>query len=284
MSTSGNTRVAVVTGSNKGIGYAIVRGLCKQFQGDVFLTARNKDLGLKAVEDLKKEGCNAKFHQLDITKTDTINKLKSFLQETYGGLDVLVNNAGIAYKQASTAPFSEQAEVTVQTNFNGTLAVCEALFPLLRPNARVVNVSSMASQYALKKCKLDLQKRLVDIPRLSMEDLKTLMKDFVDAAKKGKHGDLGWPDSAYGASKIGVTVMTLIQQRDLLKDTRKDIVVNACCPGYVDTDMTSHKGHKTIDQGADTPLYLALLPPNTTSPKGNYVSDRKIGPWEAAKS
>ncbi|XP_033743472.1 carbonyl reductase [NADPH] 1-like [Pecten maximus] len=281
---SGSKRVAVVTGSNKGIGYAIVRGLCKQFQGDVYLTARNEGLGLKAVEDLKKEGCLAKFHQLDITKPDTINKLKKFLQDNYGGLDILVNNAGIAYKQSSTASFSEQAEVTVQTNFNGTLDVCEALFPLLRPNARVANVSSMVSQFALKKCKVDLQKTLVDISRITMDDLKTLMKQFVDSAKKGTNKDIGWPDNAYGASKIGVTVMSMIQQRELLKDTRQDIVVNACCPGYVDTDMTSHKGHKTIDQGADTPLYLAMLPPNTTSPKGNFVSDRKIGKWEVTQA
>ncbi|XP_060062641.1 carbonyl reductase [NADPH] 1-like [Ylistrum balloti] len=280
---SGSKRVAVVTGSNKGIGYAIVRGLCKQFDGDVYLTARNEELGLKSVEELKKEGCSAKFHQLDITKLDSINKLKTFLQDTYGGLDILVNNAGMAYKQASTAPFSEQAEVTIRTNFTGTLDVCEALFPLLRPHARVVNVSSFVSQYALKKCSIDLQKKLVDIPHISMSELKTMLGQFVDSAKKGTTEKLGWPQSAYGVSKVGVTVMSLIQQRELLKDAKPDIVVNACCPGYVDTDMSSHKGTKTIDQGADTPLYLALLPPNTASPKGVFVSDRKIGKWEITK-
>ncbi|XP_060062652.1 carbonyl reductase [NADPH] 1-like [Ylistrum balloti] len=280
---SGSKRVAVVTGANKGVGYAIVRGLCKQFDGDVYLTGRNEELCLKAVEDLKKEGCNAKFHQMDITKLETINKLKTFLQDNYGGLDILVNNAGIAYKQASTAPFSEQAEVTIRTNFTGTLDVCEELFPLLRPHARVANVSSMASQFALKKCSIDIQKKLVDIPHISMSELKTMLDQFVDAAKKGTTDESGWPKSGYGVSKIGVTVMSMIQQRELLKDARTDIVVNACCPGYVDTDMTSHKGTKTIDEGADTPLYLAMLPPDTTSPKGNYVSDRKIGKWETTQ-
>ncbi|XP_021378309.1 carbonyl reductase [NADPH] 1-like [Mizuhopecten yessoensis] len=281
---SGSKRVAVVTGSNKGIGYAVVRGLCKQFDGDVYVTARNEELGLKAVEDLKKEGCKAKFYQLDITKPDTIRKLKTFLQNSYGGLDILVNNAGIAYKQSSTAPFAEQAEVTIRTNFTGTLDVCEELFPLLRPHARVVNVSSMASQFALKKCSVDLQKKLVDRTRITMEDTKTLLKQFVDSAKAGTHGDFGWPESAYGCSKIGVTVMSIIQQRELLKDARADIVVNACCPGYVDTDMSSHKGTKTIDEGADTLLYLATLPPNTSSPKGEFVSDRTIGKWEITQA
>ncbi|OWF51188.1 carbonyl reductase [NADPH] 1-like [Mizuhopecten yessoensis] len=276
---SGNNLVAVVSGSNKGIGFAIVRGLCKQFKGDVFLTARNEDLGLKAVADLEKEGLHPKFHILDITKPKTIADLKTFLEDKYGGLDLLVNNAGVAYKGASTAPFAEQAEVSVRTNFTGTLDVCEALFPILRPHARVVNVSSMVAPMGLKKCSANLRKQFVD-PNLSMAALKVLMQEFVDATKTDSHQTAGWPNTAYGTSKIGVTTMSLIQQRELLKDTRPDLVVNACCPGYVDTDMTSHKGTKTIDQGADTPLYLAMLPPDTISPKGNHVSERKIDNWE----
>ena len=57
-------------------------------------------------------------------------------------------------------------------------------------------------------------------------------------------------------------------------------IILQVCPGYVNTDMTSHKGHKTIDQGADTPLYCALLPEGCTSPKGNFVSDRTIKEWK----
>ena len=61
---------------------------------------------------------------------------------------------------------------------------------------------------------------------------------------------MGFPNSAYGMSKIGVTALTRVQQRLLQKDaTRSDIIVNACCPGYVATDMSSFKGHLTIDQG-----------------------------------
>ena len=98
-----------MTGSNKGIGYAIVRGLCKQFKGDVVLTARNEDLGKKAVQSLNEEGLSPKFHQLDITDQASIGRFGDFIKNTYGGLDVLVNNAGIAYKNDSTAPFGEQA-------------------------------------------------------------------------------------------------------------------------------------------------------------------------------
>ncbi|XP_046567679.1 carbonyl reductase [NADPH] 1-like [Haliotis rubra] len=272
-------KVAVVTGSNKGIGFGIVRALCKSYDGDVFLTSRDEGRGQTAIADLNKEGLQPKFHQLDINDRSSIEQLKSFLLSTYGGLDVLVNNAGIAYKQADPAPFPEQAEVTCKTNVSATLDVCRILFPLLRPHARVVNVSSFVSQMTIQKCSPAVQGRFKD-PSLTMDGLEKIMQEFVDAAKAGKHQDLGFPNSAYGMSKVAVTVMSFIQDRDIRKDSREDIVINACCPGYVDTDMSSHKGPKTIDQGADTPVYLALLPPNTTSPKGNFVSDRTIKQWE----
>ena len=87
-------RLAVVTGANKGIGLAIVRSLCKQFTGDVYLTARDEGRGQAAVALLNAEGLNPKFHQLDITSQESIDTLKKFVLEKYGGIDVLVNNAG----------------------------------------------------------------------------------------------------------------------------------------------------------------------------------------------
>ncbi|XP_029640283.1 carbonyl reductase [NADPH] 1 [Octopus sinensis] len=271
-------KVAVVTGSNKGIGFAIVRALCKKFEGDVIATARDVGRGEAAIAELGKEGCQAKFHQLDITDTKSISAFANYLKETYGGLDILVNNAGIAYKQASTAPFSEQAEVTLRCNFTGTLDVCRQIFPLLHPHARVVNVSSMSSVRALNKCSTDLREKFID-KNLTIPQLENLMAQFVTDVKNGDHEAKGWPSTAYGVSKLGKTAMTIIQQKVLDSEGKEDIVVNACCPGYVDTDMSSHKGPKTIDEGADTPVYLALLPPNVKEPRGNFVSERQIHKW-----
>ena len=61
------TKVAIVTGSNKGIGLAIVRGLAKTFDGDVYLTSRNEERGLQAVQKLNDQGINVLYHQLDIS-------------------------------------------------------------------------------------------------------------------------------------------------------------------------------------------------------------------------
>jgi carbonyl reductase 1 len=84
-------------------------------------------------------------------------------------------------------------------------------------------------------------------------------------------------------SKVGVTALTRIQQRQLDNDPRGDIVVSALCPGYVDTDMTSHKGQLTPEQGAQTPIFLALLPENSDGPKGAFWADQKIFDWADVK-
>ena len=92
------SRVALVTGANKGIGFAITRDLCRKFSGDVVLTARDQARGKAAVQQLQAEGLSPRFHQLDIDDLQSIRALRDFLLKEYGGLDVLVNNAGIAFK------------------------------------------------------------------------------------------------------------------------------------------------------------------------------------------
>ncbi|XP_062602464.1 carbonyl reductase [NADPH] 1-like [Saccostrea cucullata] len=267
-----------VTGSNKGIGYAVVRGLCKQFEGDVFLTARDEERGKEAVQSLNNEGLSPKFHQLDITDKSSIERFTDFIKNTYGGLDVLVNNAGIAFKKSSTVPFGEQAEATIKTDYFGTLAVSDALFPLLRPHARVVNISGDACSFAIRKCSSEKQDKFLN-PDITKEELTELMNDFIRSAKTSEHEKNGYVKSAYGMAKVGVTVLSQILQRQLSADARKGVIINACCPGHVKTDMSSQTGNKTIDEGADTPLYLALLPEGIESPAGDFVVDREIHKW-----
>ncbi|XP_066586250.1 carbonyl reductase [NADPH] 3-like [Prorops nasuta] len=263
-----NQKVAVVTGSNKGIGFAIVKNLCEKFNGIVYLTARDISRGQKAVEDLEKLGLKPNFHQLDITDNDSIKTFRDYLQKAHGGLDVLVNNAAIAFKNAATEPFGVQAEETLRVNYFSLRNVCNILYPLLRPHARVVHVSSSCGQL----CKIpgdSLRKKLSD-PNLTESELDNIMHSFVEAAKVNIHLEAGWANSAYVASKVAVSALARIHQKIFDKDSREDLVINSVHPGYVDTDMTSHKGVLTIDQGAVAPVYCALLPENTDI-KGKYV-------------
>ncbi|XP_019384448.1 PREDICTED: carbonyl reductase [NADPH] 1-like [Crocodylus porosus] len=274
-----STPVAVVTGGNKGIGLAIVRALCKQFSGDVYLTAREAGRGQTAVAELQKEGLKPLFHQLDISDLQSIRALRDFLKEKYGGLNVLVNNAGIAFKVADTTPFATQAEVTLKTNFFGTRDVCTELLPLIKPNGRVVNVSSMVAVSALAKCNQDLQQKFRS-DTITEEELVKLMTKFVEDTKNGVHEKEGWPNTAYGVSKIGVTVLSRIHARILNEKRKADqILLNACCPGWVRTDMAGPNATKSPDEGAVTPVYLALLPPGAGEPHGQHVSEKKVRTW-----
>ena len=133
--------VAVVTGSNKGIGLAIVRSLCQKYEGDVYLTSRDEGRGLAALETLRREGLEPRYHQLDICQEESVIKLRDFIKEKYGGIDILVNNAGIMIQSQSVGV---EARPTVETNYWANKSVCHILFPVLNPGARVVNMSSAA--------------------------------------------------------------------------------------------------------------------------------------------
>lgn len=168
---------------------------------------RNDENGRRAVANLEKEGLKPKFHQLDIDSSESIETMRKYIAETYGGLDVLINNAGMAYKVASTAPFIEQATNTIRTNFTGTLNLSRAFMPLIRPHGRIVNVSSMACR--LQQVSADLQKRFAE-PTLTETELVGLMQQFVDDVAAGVHKEKGWSNTAYGMSKVGVTALTKV--------------------------------------------------------------------------
>jgi len=276
-------RVAVVTGANKGIGYAIVDKLCSVFDGIIYLTARNEQLGLRALKHLQESNSDAqnkvKFHQLDITHVESIRRFADYIKKTHGGLDVLINNAGIAFKSHDVTPFGDQAEITAQTNFFGTINVCNALFPLLRDHARVVNVSSRAGM--LDSIRNPEKRRSLIASDATIETVSDILSDFIKKAKQNSHQDDGYPNSAYGMSKLVLIAATIIQQRIFDHKPNRDIIVNACCPGYINTELTANKGTGTPEQGADTPVYLATLEPNIRSPRGEFVAERKILKWKS---
>ena len=119
-------------------------------------------------------------------------KLASDIEKKHGGIDILVNNASIAFEfneEPSKEPFAYQAKETIHTNYFGTRMVCKHLFPLLRSGARVVNMSSDSGFLAMIPGET-LRNKLKRTD-LSIEELDSIMNDFVDSAQAGKHEENG---------------------------------------------------------------------------------------------
>jgi len=181
-----------------------------------------------------------------------------------------VNNAAIAFKMASTVPFLEQAKVTITTNFTGTLNVTKALLPLMNPHSRMVMVCSRVGAISA-----DLQKQF-DFPHLTEDELIALMEQFIQDVAAGNHGDKGWPSTTYRVSMLGKMALTRLTARQV--STMDNILVNACCPGWVKTDMAGPKAPLSPDEGAETPVYLTTLPAG--SPSGEFWYKKEIIPWD----
>ncbi|CAI5467892.1 unnamed protein product [Closterium sp. Yama58-4] len=270
----GRPAVAVVTGANKGIGFYIARGLAGEGLTTV-LTARDPGLGQEAVKKLQGEGLQeVEFHQLDISDQSSIDSFARWLKDTHGGLDVLVNNAGMAYKGNTFG--AEEARNTINTNYRGTRAVCEALMPLLRPSkagARVVNVGSSAGKLRIVSPAL---KARFTIPTLTASDLDALAEEFIKGIEDGTYKGAGWPESMYGVSKLLENTYTRVLARQMEgRQEGEKVFVNACCPGWCATDMSSWRGRKTAEEGADTPIFLSLVPPEKTGTR-QFYADRAI--------
>jgi len=273
------SKVAVVTGANKGIGFWIVQKLLvSNSLSDIILTARNPDLGRTAIDSLVKSHSGSSpntklhFHQLDIQDETSIQNFTKYLSDNFPqGLDILVNNAGFAFKQAATESFGHQAKITIGINFTGTYNLSKHLIPKhVKPGARVVNVCSRAGLLS-KITNQDLKKE-ISSDSLTFERLETLMAEFVQAAEKGEHEKLGWPNSTYSVSKIGEVALTRIFAKKF-----PDIQAIACCPGWCRTDMAGESAPRSAEDGADTPTWLALSPPAGAS--GAFFGERQQITW-----
>jgi carbonyl reductase 1 len=144
---------------------------------------------------------------------------------------------------------------TLQTNYYGSLAATQDLLPLIRPGGRLVNVCSVAGH--LNKYSPALTEAFRSASKTSVSACSSLMEKFTADVKAGKEKAEGWPSAAYAVSKAGEIAFTKVIAMEEEKSGR-GVLVNACCPGYVNTDMTKGNGRKTVDQGAKTPVMLAF--------------------------
>ena len=244
--------VALVTGANKGIGHQIAKDLAGH--GFTVLVG-SRDLG-KGEAAARSVGPDAVALQLDVTDEASLSAAAARIQSEFGRLDVLVNNAGIAYAGEPGTSFDEivragrvdaasreAVRALFETNVFGVVATTQAMLPLLRaaPAGRIVNVSS---------------------------SLGSLAKTADPANPVGPLYGI------YSATKAALNMVTVKLALELAETAIK---VNAACPGYTSTDLNNFQGTRTVEEGAREPVRLALLGPD--GPTGTYSDEDGPLPW-----
>lgn len=144
---------------------------------------------------------------------------------------------------------------TLRTNYYGSLQATHDFLPLLRPDGRLVNVCSMSGK--LSSYTDDIRAQFLKAAETDVAAVTSLMEAFTTAVSESREKEAGFPSAAYAVSKAGEIAMTKVVAMEEEKSGGKRLV-NACCPGYVKTDMTRGGGVKSVDEGAKTPVLLAL--------------------------
>ncbi|TMR10262.1 SDR family oxidoreductase [Nonomuraea turkmeniaca] len=235
------TKIALITGANKGIGYEIARLLAEQGVTAI-VGARDEERGRAAAERL-----GLPYVRIDVTDEDSAAAAAKWIEQKFGTLDILVNNAGIAGDLSQVQPSAASARAlrdVYETNVFGVVTVTNAMLPLLRtsPAGRIVNMSS-------------------ELGSLTMA--ADPASPFADATFL-----------AYNSSKSALNMITVLYAREL-KDT--PIKVNAANPGYCATDLNGHSGFRTAEQGAAIAVRLATLDEN--GPTASYQQEAGVVPW-----
>jgi carbonyl reductase 1 len=163
---------------------------------------------------------------------------------------------------------------TLHTNYYGSLAATQDLLPLIRPGGRLVNVASTAG--SLDKFSPSLKHAFLAASKTSVAACSALMEKFTADVQAGVEGAEGWPSAAYAVSKAGEIAFSKVVAMQAQRDGR-EVLVNACCPGYVNTDMSRGKGLKTVDEGARTPVLLALG--DVGGVTGGFWQDERAVGW-----
>jgi len=262
-------RVALVTGANQGIGYHIVEQLSKIPNTVVYLGSRDLQKGNEA--QLKLNSPNIKVMALNITSPEEIQKAAQLIQQTHGGLDILINNAAIAWKGDSWG--EEVVRSTFETNYFATKKMCEVFMPLLNENGRLVVISS--GEGSLSKIKKESLLKQFNDETNTAERVDELANQFIQAVIADTYAQEGFPRSCYGMSKLILNTYVRYLIRNTSTLFKPGVKVYLCTPGYCSTSMSSYKGHRPASVGADTPVWLALQPPNTAVTPGFYY-DRAL--------
>ncbi|KAK3204246.1 hypothetical protein Dsin_018292 [Dipteronia sinensis] len=270
--------VAIVTGANKGIGFAMVKRLAEAGL-NVILTARDVERGNKAVESLRTQGLEVQFFCLDVSDHSSIQIFVSWFQNNFEALDILVNNAAVSFNDIYENSV-EQAETVMKTNFYGVKLLTDALLPMFRRSpskCRILNISSRLG--SLNKVRNPNIREILEKDDLTEEQIGDVVTLFLQSVKKGTWKTQGWPKvwTDYAISKLALNAYSRVLAK---RFQGSNISVNCFCPGFTQTSMTGGKGTHSADEAAQIGVGLLLLPPQELPTAKFYIG---FGPFVKSK-
>jgi NAD(P)-dependent dehydrogenase (short-subunit alcohol dehydrogenase family) len=232
-------RVALISGANRGIGLEIATELA-QLGNQVLLGSRDFQKGKKAASSIGATNSSVTAIELDVTDQTSVDKAFRTIRSDFGRLDILVNNAGILIDQTDLPTKTDPATIrtTFETNLLGPLRLCLVAIPLMKEKS-----------YG----------RIVNV-----------------SSSAGALGGMaeGLYSPAYSLSKASLNALTIM----LATETRgTNVLVNSMCPGWVRTNMGGRNAPRSVEQGADTVIWLSTLP--DSGPTGGFFRDRKRIEW-----
>ncbi|CAF1250818.1 unnamed protein product [Rotaria sordida] len=257
MSFEEEQRIILITGANRGIGFALVKKLLKEFPSDstlILLGCRDLKKGEDAFIQLNSPS-NVKLLQLDTSSRESIIRAIDQIKQLYDGkLDVIVNNAGIFTTEITV----NVARELFNTNYYGIKIFNEYLIPLMRENGRIINVSSRVGSIVLQEMSKSLQDKYT-LSTLTKDQLDKLGEDFISSIEKNNLESLGYNPKSdfliYGITKAALNVLTQIEARE--SSSRKNLLFVSVTPGLCATDMTRDMPNtRPPELGADSIFYV----------------------------
>jgi len=237
-------KTVLITGANKGIGFETAKQMA-QLGYFVYLGSRDKTKGLDAINRLKELGIsNVEFMEIDVTDILSIKQAKQELESKIEGLDVLINNAGIAGDMPQNISTSDMENLrkVFETNFFGAVQTTQQFIPLLQKSNEpvIVNVSSELGSLTIHNNRQN--------PNYDIFD-------------------------AYSCSKTALNAFTVMLANEFRNTNFK---INSVSPGYTATDFTQYRGTQTVEQGAKYIVKYATI--GNDGPTGGFFREEEI-PW-----
>jgi len=256
--SSSSSKVVLVTGANKGLGYHVVKLLSEQHPDwTIILACRDRKKGEAAINSLRSSSNsnsnnnNIYLLELDVTSSASITSAVEEVKKKWTKIDYFIQNAGIS---GIDLGYNYEASVTVMaTNFYAIQNLLEAFTSILQPESWTIIVSSEVGSWSLAALPKQTAKILDDIPSLTKDKLQELSKDYLNSWNKAAKYQWSDPEATYGCYGMSKVFLNSYVRLLVHQQPQKKIVL--VCPGYCATDLNHNSGTRAPTVGAKSIIY-----------------------------